>query len=63
MISSIATEAKGHEGGLIANAVTTLGGNLDRLKALSQNEKNLLHEWLNCILASPGNSSFQRDQP
>jgi AcrR family transcriptional regulator len=63
MISSITTEAKGQEGGLIANAVTTLGGNLDHLKALSPNEKNLLHEWLNRILASSGNRSFQRDQP
>jgi AcrR family transcriptional regulator len=51
MISSITTEANGHEGGLIANAVTTLGGNLDHLKVLSPNEQNLLHEWLNRILA------------
>jgi AcrR family transcriptional regulator len=58
MISSITTEANGHDGGLIANAATTLGGNLDHLKALSLNEKNLLHEWLNRILASSGNSSF-----
>jgi AcrR family transcriptional regulator len=52
MISSITTESSGHEGELIANAATTLGGNLDRLKALSPNEKNLFHEWLNRILAS-----------
>jgi AcrR family transcriptional regulator len=52
MIASITTESNGHDGGLIANAATTLGGNLDRLEALSQNEKNLLHEWLNRILAS-----------
>jgi hypothetical protein len=58
MISSITTEAMGQEGGLVANAVTTLGGNLDQLKVLSQNEKNLLHEWLNRILISSGNSSF-----
>jgi AcrR family transcriptional regulator len=58
MITSITTEANGHDGGLIANAATTLGGNLDRLEALSPNEKNLLHEWLNRILASSGNSSF-----
>jgi AcrR family transcriptional regulator len=51
MISSITTEAKGGDRGLIANAVTTLGGNLDHLKILSPNEKNLLHEWLNRILA------------
>jgi hypothetical protein len=50
MISSITTEANGHDGGLIANAATTLGGNLDHLKALSPNEKNLLNEWLNRIL-------------
>jgi AcrR family transcriptional regulator len=50
MISSITTQANGHDDGLIANAVTTLGGNLDRLEVLSQNEKNLLHEWLNRIL-------------
>jgi AcrR family transcriptional regulator len=50
MISSITTEAKGHEDKLIANAVTTLGGNLEHLKVLSPNEKNLLHEWLNRIL-------------
>jgi AcrR family transcriptional regulator len=54
MISSITTEAKGHDDGLIANAVTTLGGNLEHVKVLSLNEKNLLHEWLNRILASPG---------
>jgi AcrR family transcriptional regulator len=54
MISSITTEANGHEGGPIANAVTTLEGNLDHLTELSQNEKNLLHEWLNRILASSG---------
>jgi AcrR family transcriptional regulator len=58
MISSLTTEANDHDGGLIANAATTLGGNLDRLKALSLNEKNLLHEWLNRILASSENSSF-----
>jgi hypothetical protein len=57
MISSIATEAKSHDGGVIVNAATTLGGNLDRLKVLSPNERNLLHEWLNRILASPGNVS------
>jgi AcrR family transcriptional regulator len=51
MISSIATEAKSHDGGVIVNAATTLGGNLDRLKVLSPNERNLLHEWLNRILA------------
>jgi AcrR family transcriptional regulator len=62
MISSITTEAKGHEGGLIANAITTLGGNLDYLKALSPNEKNLLHEWLNRILTSSENRSFQHNQ-
>ena len=58
MISSITTEANGHDGGLVVNAATTLGGNLDHLKALSPNEKNLFHEWLNRILASSGNSSW-----
>jgi hypothetical protein len=53
-IASIATEAKSHDGGVIANAATTLGGNLDRLTVLSPNEQNLLHEWLNRILASSG---------
>jgi Glutathione S-transferase, N-terminal domain len=62
MISSITTESNGHDGGLIANAVTTLGGNLDHLEALSQNEQNLLHEWLNRILVSSRNPSFQHDQ-
>jgi AcrR family transcriptional regulator len=50
MIGSITTEANEPDDGLIANAATTLGGNLDRLKALSPNEKNLLREWLNRIL-------------
>jgi hypothetical protein len=50
----IATEAKSHDGGVIANAATTLGGNLDRLTVLFPNEQNLLHEWLNRILASSG---------
>jgi AcrR family transcriptional regulator len=52
MIASITTETNGQDSGVIANAATTLGGNLDRLKPLSQNEKNLLHEWLNRILAT-----------
>jgi AcrR family transcriptional regulator len=55
MIASITTEANEPDGGLIANAATTLGGNLNQLKALSQNEQNLLREWLNRILASSGN--------
>ncbi|WP_009630777.1 TetR/AcrR family transcriptional regulator [Synechocystis sp. PCC 7509] len=58
MISSIAIKVNCHDGGLIANAATTLGGNLDQLKVLSPNEQNLLHEWLNRILASSRNSSF-----
>jgi AcrR family transcriptional regulator len=58
MISAITTEANSHEGGLIANAAATLGGNLDRLKVFSPNEKNLLHEWLNRILTSSANGSF-----
>jgi AcrR family transcriptional regulator len=58
MISSITTEANARDGELIANAATTLEGNLDHLKALSPNEKNLLHEWLNRILASSGKSSL-----
>jgi AcrR family transcriptional regulator len=57
MIASITTEANDPDSGLIANAASTLGGNLDRLKVLSPNEQNLLHEWLNRILASSGNSS------
>lgn len=52
MISSITTASNREDGGLVANAATTLGGNLDHLKALSPNEKNLLQEWLERILAS-----------
>jgi hypothetical protein len=51
MIASITTEANHPDNGVIANAATTLGGNLDQIESLSQNEKNLLHEWLNRILA------------
>lgn len=58
MISSITTEANCYDGGLIANAATTLGGNLDRITVFSPNEQNLLHEWLNRILSSSRNSSF-----
>lgn len=56
MISAITTEANSHDGEPIANAAITLGGNVDRLKVLSPNEQNLLHEWLNRILSSSGNS-------
>ncbi len=52
MISAITTKANSHDGEPIANAAITLGGNLDRLKVLSPNEQNLLHEWLNRILSS-----------
>ena len=50
MISSITTQSKDQDDGLIANAATTLSGNLDHLKALSLPEKNLLQEWLTRIL-------------
>jgi AcrR family transcriptional regulator len=56
MISAITTEATSHNGGPIASAAITLGGNVDCLKLLSPNEQNLLHEWLNRILSSSGNS-------
>ena len=55
MISSITTETKDSVSGLIANAATTLEGNLDRSKALTPNEKILLHDWLDRILAESRN--------
>jgi AcrR family transcriptional regulator len=51
MIASITTQANKPDDGLIANAAATLGGNLNRIESLSQNEKNLLREWLNRIFA------------
>ena len=52
MISSITTESTGRDGSPITNAAVTLEGNLQRLPALSSNEKNLLRDWLDRILAS-----------
>lgn len=61
MISAITTEPPESGGGMLANAATTLAGNLDLLKALSINEKNLLREWLHRILASPVARSLKSD--
>lgn len=53
MISSITAVANRDRDGVIVTAATTLGGNLDQLKTLSRNERNLLHEWLQRIVLSP----------
>ncbi|TGN09679.1 TetR/AcrR family transcriptional regulator [Leptospira ilyithenensis] len=46
MISSITTESYSNGDEVISNALQTLGANLKDLNVLSQNEKNLLQEWL-----------------
>ncbi len=53
MIASITTAATAQGDALIANAAATLGGNLDRLAALTRNEKGLLQEWLGRVLSPP----------
>jgi AcrR family transcriptional regulator len=57
-IASITTETNSHDTEPIVNAAITLGSNLDRLKVLSPNEQNLLHEWLNRILTSSSSRSI-----